>query len=241
MDQNLSFFAFALVCPLIWQADQFWRNGGLRTWSAQEKGPVKPNATGLLSISTYLSASFPLSPSYDILQPNQPSIGYPPYPWPSLNRSHINKCCLLDFYVACLVIESWDVEGSSGMGWWISSLRQGIVSALSAISQRLFCPEGANCKHAVVRWPSLDLPCFVRHASKINSEYHPCQPTLANIWPLLGFRQITHQPLRTFVKGICLWGWCFSQPQSITQEGVHTHPLTARECEHWFLQHLSHF
>ena len=31
-----------------------------------------------------------------------------------------------------------------------------------------------------------------------------------------------------------------SQPQSITQKGVHTHPLTAREREHWFLQHLSH-
>ena len=25
-----------------------------------------------------------------------------------------------------------------------------------------------------------------------------------------------------------------SQPQSITQKGVHAHPLTARECEHWF-------
>ena len=32
-----------------------------------------------------------------------------------------------------------------------------------------------------------------------------------------------------------------SQPQSITQKGVHAHPLTAREREHWFLQHLSHF
>ena len=32
-----------------------------------------------------------------------------------------------------------------------------------------------------------------------------------------------------------------SQPQSITQKGVHTHLLTAREREHWFLQHLSHF
>ena len=32
-----------------------------------------------------------------------------------------------------------------------------------------------------------------------------------------------------------------SRPQSITQKGVHTHPLTAREREHWFLQHLSHF
>ena len=29
-----------------------------------------------------------------------------------------------------------------------------------------------------------------------------------------------------------------SQRQSITQKGVHTHPLTAREREHWFLQHL---
>ena len=29
--------------------------------------------------------------------------------------------------------------------------------------------------------------------------------------------------------------------QSITQKCVHTHPLTAREHEHWFLQHLSHF
>ena len=33
----------------------------------------------------------------------------------------------------------------------------------------------------------------------------------------------------------------FSQPQSITQKGVHARPLTAREREHWFLQHLSHF
>ena len=33
----------------------------------------------------------------------------------------------------------------------------------------------------------------------------------------------------------------FSQRQSITQKGVHTHPLTAWEREHWFLQHLSHF
>ena len=33
-----------------------------------------------------------------------------------------------------------------------------------------------------------------------------------------------------------------SQHQSITQKGVHTQPLTAREREHWFLQHLmSHF
>ena len=32
-----------------------------------------------------------------------------------------------------------------------------------------------------------------------------------------------------------------SQPQFITQKGVHAHPLTAREREHWFLQHLSHF
>ena len=30
-------------------------------------------------------------------------------------------------------------------------------------------------------------------------------------------------------------------PQSITQKGVHAHPLTAPEREHWFLQHLSHF
>ena len=33
----------------------------------------------------------------------------------------------------------------------------------------------------------------------------------------------------------------FSQPQSITQKGVHARPLTAREREHWFLKHLSHF
>ena len=32
-----------------------------------------------------------------------------------------------------------------------------------------------------------------------------------------------------------------SEPQSITQKGVHAHPLTAREREHWFLQHSSHF
>ena len=32
-----------------------------------------------------------------------------------------------------------------------------------------------------------------------------------------------------------------SQPQSITQKGVHACPLTAREREHWFSQHLSHF
>ena len=32
-----------------------------------------------------------------------------------------------------------------------------------------------------------------------------------------------------------------SERQSITQKGVHTHPLTAREREHWVLQHLSHF
>ena len=32
-----------------------------------------------------------------------------------------------------------------------------------------------------------------------------------------------------------------SQPQSITQKGVHARPLTAREREHWFLQHLSIF
>ena len=32
-----------------------------------------------------------------------------------------------------------------------------------------------------------------------------------------------------------------SQRQSITQKGVHTRALTAREREHWFLQHLSHF
>ena len=32
----------------------------------------------------------------------------------------------------------------------------------------------------------------------------------------------------------------FSQPQSSTQKGVHAHPLTAREREHWFLKHLSH-
>ena len=32
-----------------------------------------------------------------------------------------------------------------------------------------------------------------------------------------------------------------SQRQSITRKGVHTHPLTAREREHWFSKHLSHF
>ena len=32
----------------------------------------------------------------------------------------------------------------------------------------------------------------------------------------------------------------YSQPQSITQKGVHARLLTAREREHWFLQHLSH-
>ena len=32
-----------------------------------------------------------------------------------------------------------------------------------------------------------------------------------------------------------------SQRQSITQKGVHARALTAREREHWFLQHLSHF
>ena len=31
----------------------------------------------------------------------------------------------------------------------------------------------------------------------------------------------------------------FSQPQSITQNGVHIDLLTAREREHWFLQHFS--
>ena len=31
------------------------------------------------------------------------------------------------------------------------------------------------------------------------------------------------------------------QRQSITQKGVHARSLTAREREHWFLQHLSHF
>ena len=39
------------------------------------------------------------------------------------------------------------------------------------------------------------------------------------------------------------WGLLgfFSQPQSITQKGVHARPLTAREREHWFVfQHLSH-
>ena len=34
---------------------------------------------------------------------------------------------------------------------------------------------------------------------------------------------------------------CLGQRQSITQKGVHTHPLTAWEREHWFLQHFSHF
>ena len=33
----------------------------------------------------------------------------------------------------------------------------------------------------------------------------------------------------------------FSQRQSITQKGVHTHLLTAREREHWLLRHFSHF
>ena len=33
----------------------------------------------------------------------------------------------------------------------------------------------------------------------------------------------------------------YSQRQSITQKGVHARSLTAREREHWFLQHLSHF
>ena len=32
-----------------------------------------------------------------------------------------------------------------------------------------------------------------------------------------------------------------SQPQSITQKGVHAHPLKAWEREHWCLKHLSHF
>ena len=32
-----------------------------------------------------------------------------------------------------------------------------------------------------------------------------------------------------------------SQRQSIIQKGVHAHPLTARERENWFLQHLSQF
>ena len=39
----------------------------------------------------------------------------------------------------------------------------------------------------------------------------------------------------------CLKLACFSQHQSITQKGVHAHPLTAWEREHWFPQHLSHF
>ena len=33
----------------------------------------------------------------------------------------------------------------------------------------------------------------------------------------------------------------FSQPQSSTQKGVHTHPLTAWERKHWFLKHWIHF
>ena len=40
-------------------------------------------------------------------------------------------------------------------------------------------------------------------------------------------------------KRVRIWV-CFSQPQSITQKGVHARLLTAREREHWFLQHLSH-
>ena len=38
-----------------------------------------------------------------------------------------------------------------------------------------------------------------------------------------------------------LLAFVFSQPQSITQKGVHAHLVTAQEREHWFLQHLSHF
>ena len=36
-------------------------------------------------------------------------------------------------------------------------------------------------------------------------------------------------------------GGCLSQPQSITQKGVHAHPLTAREREHWFFAAFERF
>ena len=56
--------------------------------------------------------------------------------------------------------------------------------------------------------------------------------------------QLTIQPKKTACFARTFPQLCtqnFSKPQSITQEGVHTHPLTAREREHWFLHHLSHF
>ena len=31
-----------------------------------------------------------------------------------------------------------------------------------------------------------------------------------------------------------------ASPEIFTQKGVHAHPLTAREREHWILQHVSH-
>ena len=47
--------------------------------------------------------------------------------------------------------------------------------------------------------------------------------------------------LRVFCSRLYKQGVLISQRQSITQKGVHAHPLTAREREHWFLQHVSHF
>ena len=53
--------------------------------------------------------------------------------------------------------------------------------------------------------------------------------TYPNLYP-----PVTVHPCKAYVTLI-------SQRQSITQKGVHARSLTAREREHWFLRHLSHF
>ena len=50
-------------------------------------------------------------------------------------------------------------------------------------------------------------------------------------------RAIFHRPESSPLSGR-LRRQPVSQPQSITQKGVHTDPLTTREREHWFLQHV---
>ena len=46
-----------------------------------------------------------------------------------------------------------------------------------------------------------------------------------------------HKLSQNFLRG-CSYRLS-SQPQSITQKGVHAHPSTAQEREHWVLQHLN--
>ena len=104
-------------------------------------------------------------------------------------------------------------------------------------------PEVAETSppNSKTKWPTVVRQATVERAAIPLVVRYSFSGSLACDTPLvrLGFLRCG-SAIRLQDKESCATNNLVSQPQSITQKGVHTHPLTARERKHCFLQHLTH-